>query len=115
MKVKKLASIFPVKDTINFQHKNKAVYYEKCPNPNGKDDYIGKTDRRVIKRVINHNKRGKKSHKLKYLRDKWHTHVWEGDFELLDKNYQSNIKQKISESLYIMELNKQDKSIPLNI
>ena len=56
MKVKKLASIFPVKDTINFQHKNKVVYYEKCPNPNGKDDYIGKTDRRVIKRVINHNK-----------------------------------------------------------
>ena len=88
MKVKKLASIFPVKDTINFQHKNKVVYYEKCPNPNGKDDYIGKTDRRVIKRVINHNKRGKKSHILKYLRDKWHTHVWEGDFELLDKNYQ---------------------------
>ena len=56
MKVKKLASIFPVKDKINFQQKNNVAYYEKCPNPNCKGDYIGETDRRVIKRVINHNK-----------------------------------------------------------
>ena len=58
---KKLASKFPVKDKIDFQHQN-VVYYGKCPNPNCKDDRISETDWRVIERVINHNKQGKKSH-----------------------------------------------------
>ena len=110
---KKLASKFPVKDKIVFQHQNNVVYYGKFPNPNCKDDYIGETDRRVIERVIDHNKREKKSHMLKHSRDKLHTHVWEYDFKLLGNNYQSNIKRKISESLFIRKLkpslNKQDK------
>ena len=50
---------------------------------------------------------------------KLHTDVWEHDFKLLGNNYQSNIKRKISESLLIRQLkpslNKQDKSIPLNL
>ena len=116
---KKLVSKFPVKDKIDFQHQNNVVYYGKCPNPNCKDDYIGETDRRVIERVIDHNKRDKKSHMLKHSRDKLHNHVWEDDFKLLGNNYQSNIKRKISESLFIRQLkpslNKQDKSIPLNL
>ena len=48
-----------------------------------------------------------------------HTHVWEDDFKLLGNNYQSNIKWKINESSFIRQLkpslNKQDKSIPLNL
>ena len=116
---KKLVSKFPVKDKIDFQHQNNVVYYGKCPNPNCKDDHIGETDRRVIERVIDHNKRDKKSHMLKHSRDKLHNHVWEDDFKLLSNNYQSNIKRKISESLSIRQLkpslNKQDKSIPLNL
>ena len=56
------------------------------------------TDRRVIERVIDYSKRDKKSHVLGY-------------------NYQSDIKRKISESLFIKQLkpslNKQDKSSPL--
>ena len=32
-----------MKDKIDFQHQNDVVYYEKCPNPNCKDDYIGET------------------------------------------------------------------------
>ena len=98
---KKLASKFPLKDKINFQHQNNVVYYEKCPNPNCKEDCIGETDRRVIERVIDQNKRDKKSHMLKRSRDKLHTHVCEDDFKLLGNNYQSNIKRKISESLFI--------------
>ena len=115
---KKLASKFPVKDKIDFQHQNNVVYYGKCPNPNCKDDYIGETDRRVIERVIDHNKRDKKSHMLKHSRVKLHTHGWEHDFKLLGNIYQSNIKRKISESLFIRQLksspNKQDKSIRFN-
>ena len=103
---KKLASKFPARDKIDFQHQNNVVYYGKCPNPNCKDDYIGETDRRVIVigRVTDHNKRDKKSHMLKHSRDKLHTHFWEYDFKLLGNNYQSNIKRKISESLFIRQL-----------
>ena len=107
-----------MKDKIDFQHQNNVVYYGKCPNPNCKDDYIVETDRRVIERVIDHN-RDKKSHMLKRSRDKLHKHVWEDDTKLLGNNYQSSIKLKISESLFIRQLkpslNKQDKSIPLNL
>ena len=56
---------------------------------------------------------------LKPSRDMLHTHVWEYDFKLLGNNYQSNIKRKISESLFISllkpSLNKEYKSIPLNL
>ena len=45
----------------------------------------------------------KKSHMLKHSRDKLHNHVWEHDFKLLADNYQSNIKQKISDSLFIRQ------------
>ena len=72
---KKLASKFPAKDKIDFQHQNNVVYYEKCLNPNYKDDYIGETDRRVIEGVIDHKKRDKKSHMLKHSRDKLYTYV----------------------------------------
>ena len=110
---------FPVKDKIDFQHQNNVANYGKCPNPNFKDDYIGETHRRVIERVIDYNKWDKKSHMLKHSRDKLHTDVWEHDFKLLGNNYQSNIKRKISESLFIRQLkpslNKQDKPIPLNL
>ena len=88
---KKLVSKFPVKDKIDFQHQNNVVYYGKCPNPNCKDDYIGETDRRVIERVIDHNKRDEKSHMLQHSCGKFHNHVWEDDFKLLGNNYQSNI------------------------
>ena len=115
---KKLVSKCPVKDQIDFQHQNN-VYYGKYPNPNCKDDYIGETERRVIERVIDDNKQDKKPHTLKHSRDKLHNHDWEDDFNLLGNNYQSNIKRKISESLFIRQLkpslNKQDKSIPLNL
>ena len=56
---------------------------------------------------------------LQHSRDKLHNHVWEDDFKLLGNNFQSNIKREISESLFIRQLkpslNKQDKSIPLNL
>ena len=84
-----------------------------------KDDHTDEIDRRVIERVIDHNKRNEKSHMLKHSRDMLPTHDWEYDFKLLGNNYQSNIKRKISAYLFIRQLkpslNKQDKSIPLNL
>ena len=108
---KKLAREFPVKDKIDFQHQNNVVYYGKCPNPNCKDGYIGETDGGVIETVIDYNKRDKK-YMLKHSHNNLYTHVSGYDFKLLDNNYQSNIKWKISESLFIRQLkpslNRQD-------
>ena len=67
----------------------------------------------IFTKVLNRNK-SKPSHN-----QKGHTHVWENDFEILGNNYQSNIKRKISESLYIRQLkptlNAHEKSIPLQL
>ena len=61
----------------------------------------------------------KNSHLLKHAREKGHTHVWENDFKILGNNYQSNIKRKISEFLFIRQLkptlNANEKSIPLHL
>ena len=76
---RKLASKYPVKDKIDFEHQNNVVYYGKCPNPNCKEDYLGETNRRVTERVIDHNKGDKMSYMLKHSRDKLHTHFWEDD------------------------------------
>ena len=69
--------------------------------------------------IQDHSNRDKNSLLLKYAREKGHTHVWENDFRILGNNYQSNIKCKISESLYIrhlkLTLNAQEKSIPLHL
>ena len=42
---------------------------------------------------------------LKHARESQHTHVWNDDFKILNGNYKSNIKRKISEALYIRTLN----------
>ena len=84
-----------------------------------KDDHTDEINRRVIERVIDHNRRDKKSHMLKHSRDTLPTHDWEYDFKLLGNNYQSNVKRKISAYLFIRQLkpslNKQDKPISLNL
>ena len=115
----KLSNKVPVKDKTDFQHKNNVVYHSKCPSQGCHENYIKETNRRITKRIQDHNNRGKKSHLLKHAREKGHTHLWENDFKLLGNNYQSNIKCKISGSLYIRQLkptlNAHEKSIPLHL
>ena len=114
----KLSTKFPVKGKTDFQHKNNIVYHSKCPREGCHENYIGETNRPIVERSQDHNNRDKSSHLLKHAREKGHTHVWENDFKILDNNYQSNIKRKISESLYIRQLkptlNANEKSIPLH-
>lgn len=80
------------------------MYYGECPNINCKNDYVGETGRRSIKRIIDYNKRDKKLFLLKHSRDKNHTHMWQQNFKILGSNYQSSLKRKISESLFIRQL-----------
>ena len=57
------------------------------------------------KTITDHNKRDKNSHLLKHSCEKNHQHVWENDLKVLGNNYHSNFKSKISEALFIKQLN----------
>ena len=100
----KLSIKFPFKDRTDFQHKNNVVYHSKFPSEGCHENYIGETNRRIVERIQDHSNRGKNCHLLKHAREKGHTHVWENGFKVLGNNYQSNIKRKISESLFIRQL-----------
>ena len=115
----KLSTKFPVKDKTDFQHKNSIVYHSKCLSDGCRENYTGETNRCIARSIQDHNNRDKNSHLLKHACEKGHTQVWENDFKTLGNNYQSNIKRKISESLYIRQLkpilNVHEKSIPLHL
>ena len=115
----KLSSWFQVKDQTKFEHRNDVVYCCKYPENNCNDFYIGETDRWISERIIDHNKRDKNSHPLHHAQNKKHAHVWVNDFTILNGNYRSKVKRKISESLYIRSkkptLNTNETSMKLNL
>ena len=61
----------------------------------------------------------KHSHLLKHARQSQHTYVCEDDFKILNGNFESSVKRKISEALYIRTLkptlNVKEKSIRLEL
>ena len=95
---KKLSSRFHVKNKTNFCHKNNLVYYGKCPNKNVTDDYVGKTDRRVEGRNIDHNKRDKNSNLLRHACEMQHHRLWHEDFRIIGSNYRPSFKRKFSKT-----------------
>ena len=76
-------------------------------------------DKRINECIIDHNKRDKSSHLVKHDRENQRTHVWKDDFKILNGNYKSNIKRKITEALHIRTLkptlNVKEKSIRLEL
>ena len=115
----KLSSRFQVKDRTKFEHRNDVVYCCKCPENDCDDFYIGETDRRISERIIDYNKRDENSYPLQYAQNKKNARVWVNDFTLVNSNYRSKIKRKISESLYIRSkkptLNTKETSMKLNL
>ena len=95
------------------------MYCFKCPENHCDDFYIGETDRRISDKIIDHNKRDKSSHPLQHIQNKKHAHIWVNNFTILNRNYRSKNKRKISESLYIRSkkptLNTKKTSIKLHI
>ena len=81
--------------------------------------HVDETDRRIIERIMDHNKRDNNSHLLKHAHESQHTHIWEDDFKILSGNYKSCVKRKVSEALYIRifkpTLNVKEKSIRLEL
>ena len=99
-----LSANFPVKNKTDFQHKINVVNHSICPNEGCFENCIEETNRCIVERIQDHNNRDKTSHLLKHTHGKGHTHVWENDFKMLGNDYQSDIKCKMSESLYIRQL-----------
>ena len=114
----KLSSRFEVKAQTKFEHRNDVVYCCKCTESDCDDFYIGEIGRRISERIIYHNKRDKNSHPLKHVQNKKHPHVWVNPFAILNSNYRTKIKRKISEHLYVKSkkptLNTKETSIKLN-
>ena len=115
----KLSSRFQVKVQTKLTHRNDLVFCFKYPENVCDDFYIGETDRRISERIIDHNKRDENSRPLQHAQNKKHAHVWANDFTILNSNYRSNIKRKISESLYIRSkkptLNAKETTMKLNL
>ena len=88
-------------------HRQNVVYFNRCPNATCNETYVGEKDRRIKECIMDHNKRNKSSHLLKHARD------------ILNGNYKSSVKTKISEVLYIRtlkpSLNVKEKSIRLEL
>ena len=91
------------------------MYCCKCPENDCDDFYIGEADRRISERIIDH----KNLHPLQHAQNKIYSRVWVNDFTILNSNYRSKIKRKISESLYIRSkkptLNTKETSMKLNL
>ena len=83
----KLSTKCSVKDKTDFQHKNSVSCHSKCPSVGCHKNYFGETNRRIVERIQDHNKRDKSSHLLKHTHEKGHTHVWENDLRILGNNY----------------------------
>ena len=113
----KLSSKFTIKDPLIFEQRHNCTYYAKCPDCEA--DYVGEIGRRIKERVIDHNRRDKKSHILKHSHDEQHQHVWLSDFKILNSNYSNKFKRKVSEALFIKylkpKLNKQENSYKLKL
>ena len=88
-----------------------------CPDNECSKEYIGETARRLKERIIDHNKRDKRSHIYMHSNDNVHVRPWVDDYKVIGRNYQTKYKRKISEALFIRSskpaINIQDKSFPL--
>ena len=115
----KLSQYFNAKDPVPQKYKSDLVYKCTCPQIDCNESYIGETERRFEERIIDHNKRDKKSHIYKHSSENSHPHVGLDNFEIVGRNYGNRIKRKIGEALLINELkpslNKQDKLFPLKL
>ena len=117
---KKLNSCFSIKDKTSFEHQHDLMYYVNYTEPSCRDNYVGETGPRIIKRIKNHSGRDHASHMVKHNTETSHTDVNTANFKIIDMDFSNNKrKQKIAESLRIKELrltlNVQEKSIPLKL
>ena len=104
-----------IKDPFKKSHKHDTVCYATRPSCVG--DYTGETGRAINERLIDHNRKDKKSHFYKYSQKSNHLWVALSD---IGSNFQSQkFKRKIAVSMLIREtqpsLNTQETSVHLKL
>ena len=98
----KLSSKFQLKDQTKKDHQHDLVYYEKCPEEQGTEDYTGETGRRRIERVKDRSGKDSKSHLFKHSMEANHETVTLDDFKIKGKGYRRlKFRWKFAESLHI--------------
>ena len=101
----KLSRHFSLKDKVDEKHLSNYVYsYECSKKVKCKDNYVGETGRRKIKRIREHAGNDKNSAIYKHSKMNKHTIVKEEDFHVLAANYPNRRKRKLAESMFIRDL-----------
>ena len=91
----KLSQCFNVKDPVPQKYKRNLVYKCTCPQIDCNESYIGETEKHFEERIIDHNKRDKKSHIYKHSSENSHPHVWLHNFQIVGRNHGNRVKRKI--------------------
>ena len=96
----RLKDKFNIKAKTVKAHQHDITYYVECPEDNCNKNYVGKTGRRLSKRVIDHNGRDKDSHIFKDSVEREHRHPSLQEFSILGGNYRKNkFRRKVAGSL----------------
>ena len=81
------------------ERNNKIMKNKKC-----KENYVGETARRKVKRVEEHAGRDKNSHIFQHSNTTKHPRAKEENFEILATNYPNKRKRKLAEAMYIRDI-----------
>lgn len=100
----KLGSRFPVKDKTKPAHQHNVSYHIRCANKKCPSNYVGETKRRILPRTLEHNSKDEKSHVLIHSKKTKHRRIFLQNVQILGRGYRTNFRRKISEALYIKEL-----------
>ena len=115
---RKVGTSFQIKDNTEMKHNHDIVYYNKCPEEQCNENYIGETGRRISERIIENAGRDSKSYICKHCIETGHRSPDVNGFKIIGSNFPKNVfKRKIAEALLIKQLkpalSKQEKSIEL--
>ena len=91
---KKLNSGFTLKDKTNFEHQHDLIHYVNCTEPSCRDNYVGKTGRKIIEKIKDHSGRDHASHMVKHNNETSHTDVNTANFKIIDINFSNNKKKR---------------------
>ena len=89
------------KDQTKFEHRSNLIYNGKCPENHIKENDVAEVERQILERITDHNKRYTNSHLLEHAHKKKSTNIWVKDYSISNSTYSSNVKTKISRSLYL--------------
>ena len=86
-----------------FEHKYDYIYFDKCPEQNCTDTYLGVSARRISDRIIDHAGRDQNPHLFRYAVVNDHHNASYDDFEIIGSGYRNNaFKRKVAETVQLV-------------